>query len=98
MLDKKVFGLRLREIREAKQISRKEVAELLHVTKTQISDMENGKSGTNLDRLYLLCNYYKVSSDYLLGITDDPACRGAQCAPAVHRHGVCSETQAHFLF
>ena len=60
MLDKKVFGLRLREIREAKQISRKEVAELLHVTKTQISDMENGKSGTNLDRLYLLCNYYKV--------------------------------------
>ena len=51
MLDKKVFGLRLREIREAKQISRKEVAELLHVTKTQISDMENGKSGTNLDRL-----------------------------------------------
>ena len=78
MLDKKVFGLRLREIREAKQISRKEVAELLHVTKTQISDMENGKSGTNLDRLYLLCNCYKVSSDYLLGITDDPAWRGGE--------------------
>ena len=78
MLDKKVFGLRLREIREAKQISRKEVAELLHVTKTQISDMENGKSGTNLDRLYLLCNYYKVPSDYLLGITDDPAWRGGE--------------------
>ena len=78
MLDKKVFGLRLREIREAKQISRKEVAELLHVTKTQISDMENGKSGTNLDRLYLLSNYYKVSSDYLLGIPDDPACRGGE--------------------
>ena len=76
MFDKVLFGQRLRQIREERGKSRKEIAELLGVSKTQISDIENGKSGTNLDRLYFLCEYYKVSADYLLGITDDPTWRG----------------------
>ena len=77
MFDKKILGTRLRQIREEKEISRRELAEFLNVTKTQISDIENGKSGTNLDRFSQLCNYYKVSADYLLGITNDPTWRGA---------------------
>ena len=77
MFDKVLFGQRLREIREDRGKSRKEIADLLKVSKAQISDIENGKSGTNLDRFYFLCEYYKVSADYLLGITDDPTWRGA---------------------
>ena len=77
MFDKKILGTRLRQIREEKEISRRELAEFLNVTKTQISDIENGKSGTNLDRFYQLCDYYKVSADYLLGITNDPTWGGA---------------------
>ncbi len=76
MLDKKIMGQRLFAIREAKGVSRKDLAEFLKVTKTQISDIENGKSGTNLDRFYQLCEFYQVSADYLLGITDDPTWRG----------------------
>lgn len=76
MFDKKLMGRRLSEIRESKGITRKEVIELLNVTRTQISDIENGKSGTTLDRLYQLCGFYQVSADYLLGITDDPTWRG----------------------
>lgn len=76
MFDKVLFGQRLRQVREERGRTRKEVAELLEVSKTQISDMENGKSGTNLDRFCFLCDYYKVSADYLLGITDDPTWRG----------------------
>lgn len=48
----------------------------MNVTRTQVSDIENGKSGTNLDRLYQLCEFCQVSADYLLGITDDPTWRG----------------------
>ena len=77
MFDKVLFGQRLREIREDRGKSRKEIADLLKVSKTQISDIENGKSGTNLDRFYFLCEYYQVSADYVLGITDDPTWRGA---------------------
>lgn len=76
MFDKKLMGQRLSEIRKSKGIARKEVIELLNVTRTQISDIENGKSGTTLDRLYQLCEFYQVSADYLLGITDDPTWRG----------------------
>ena len=76
MFDKKLMGRRLSEIRKSKGIARKEVIELLNVTRTQISDIENGKSGTTLDRLYQLCEFYQVSADYLLGITDDPIWRG----------------------
>ncbi len=76
MFDRKLMGQRLSAIRESKGISRKEVTELLKVTRTQVSDIENGKSGTNLDRFYQLCEFYQVSADYLLGITDDPSWRG----------------------
>lgn len=64
------------ELREQNNLSQKTVADLLGVTRTQVSDIENGKSGTNLDRFYQLCEFYQVSADYLLGITDDPAWRG----------------------
>ena len=76
MFQKELFGQRLLELREKNASSQKAVADILGVTRTQVSDMENGKSGTNLERLYQLCEYYKVSADYLLGITDDPAWRG----------------------
>ena len=76
MFDQKIFGDRLSRVRTAKGISRKEFADYLQVTKTQISDLENGKTGTNLTRLTAICEYYQVSSDYLLGITDDPTWRG----------------------
>lgn len=76
MFDKKILGQRLFALREEKNISQKTLAEFLNVTRTQVSDIENGKSGTNLERLVQLCEYYRVSSDYLLGITDDPAWRG----------------------
>ena len=76
MFDKKLFGVRLLELRVQKDFSQKAVADLLGVTRTQVSDIENGKSGTNLDRFYQLCEFYQVSADYLLGITDDPTWRG----------------------
>ena len=76
MFDKRLFGARLLELREQNNLSQKAVADLLGVTRTQVSDIENGKSGTNLDRFYQLCEFYQVSADYLLGSTDDPAWRG----------------------
>lgn len=75
MLDLKIFGERLRLLRKERKLPLKKIAELLGTSVTQVSDMENGKTGTTMVRLVLLAEFYHVSTDYLLGITDDPAWR-----------------------
>ena len=70
MFDRKMFGERLRTLRNEKKETQKNIAELLKVTITQVSDIENGKTTTSLDRVYILADHFCVSSDYLLGRTD----------------------------
>lgn len=76
MFQQQLFGERLKKLRLENRVSQQQIADLLHVTRTQVSDMENGKTGTSLVRLVRLAEFYLVSTDYLLGITDDPAWRG----------------------
>ena len=76
MLDLKIFGERLRLLRKERKLPLKKIVELLGTSVTQVSDMENGKTGTTMVRLVLLAEFYHVSTDYLLGITDDPTWRG----------------------
>ncbi len=73
MFAKNIFGTRLRELRSQKGIPQKILSELLGVTVTQISDMENGRTFTTIPKLYLLCEYFNVTADYLLGLSDEPA-------------------------
>ena len=72
MLDKKLFGERVRLLRSRRSAAQDELAKLLGVTRTQISDIENGKTTTSLERLVLLSDYFGVSTDYLLGLTENP--------------------------
>ncbi len=72
MLNKKEFGLRLRETRKANGEQQQDLADFLEISTAQISDMENGKKTTTLEKLVLICEHYKVSSDYLLGLSDTP--------------------------
>ena len=76
MFHLKIFGERLRLLRKERKLPLKKIAELLGTSVTQVGDMENGKTGTTLVRLVLLAEFYHVSTDYLLGITDDPTWRG----------------------
>ncbi len=72
MFDPNIFGQRLCQLRKGSGVTQAKVAELLHVTPTQVSDMEGGKTTTSLARLCLLCDYFNVSADYLLGRSDEP--------------------------
>lgn len=58
----------LRAIRKAKGLSQADVAELLGTTQQQYSKYENGTHELPISRLIILCNYYQVSADWLLGI------------------------------
>lgn len=71
MFTKEGFGRRLRSLRKQKGESQSVLSDLLGVTVTQISDLENGKTSTTLERLSLICEHYQVSADYLLGWKDE---------------------------
>lgn len=70
MFHKEIFGARLRELRKEKCEKQEVLADLLDVTITQISDLENGKTTTTFEKLVTICEYYHVSADYLLGLKD----------------------------
>lgn len=72
MFSRELFGQRLLEIRKQDHETQQDLAQLLSVSKSRISEMENGKNTTTIENLFKICEYYKVSSDYLLGLSDDP--------------------------
>lgn len=64
------------ELRKAAGLSQKELGEVLGLSQNAISTIESGSRGTTIEKLVLLAEFFHVSTDYLLGITDDPAWRG----------------------
>ncbi|WP_455581730.1 helix-turn-helix domain-containing protein [Dysosmobacter sp.] len=57
-------------------LSQKEPGEFLEISDHAIGMMETGNRDTSIKKLVLLAEYFHVSTDCLLGITDDPAWRG----------------------
>ena len=72
MYFKTFFGQRLREIRTNNHETQKDLADFLGVAKNSISEIENGKRTTTAEKIALICRHYRVSFDYLLGLSDDP--------------------------
>ncbi len=64
------FSVRLTDLRREKRVSQKEAAANLGVSQALLSHYEKGIRECGLDFLKKACDYYDVTSDYLLGITD----------------------------
>ena len=62
---------RLKEIREDKDLSQKDIAKILNVSQVAYSYYEIGKRQIPIDLLKKLAKYYNVSIDYLLYLTDE---------------------------
>jgi len=66
-----VLGDRLRKLRTKKKITQEELGRKVNVTKVSISGYENGNRNPDTDTLQKLADYFNVSTDYLLGRTDN---------------------------
>lgn len=64
--------MRLRELREDRDLTQKEIAQLLHIRQNTYSQYENGLRQIPIDALVALARFYATSVDYLLGLTDEP--------------------------
>ena len=72
MFKKELFGSRLKEARLKFGETQSDLADILHINKSRISEMEKGIASTTLEKVAMICEHYQVSADYLLGLTDDP--------------------------
>lgn len=62
---------RLRDLREDRDLSQKQIAMILHMSQTGYSKYETGENDIPTDILIKLADFYDVSVDYLLGLTDN---------------------------
>lgn len=63
--------MRIKDIREDLDITQAEVAEYLNIKQNTYSQYETGKRQLPIDALIKLSKFFKVSTDYILGLTDE---------------------------
>ena len=62
----------LRDLREERDLKQTDVDALLGIRQTVYSRYERGSQNLPLEHLLALADYYGVSTDYILGRTNDP--------------------------
>lgn len=66
-----MFGERLRKLREEIKLSQLELSEYLNISQQALSKWENNIAQPDNNSLKILSNKFNVSTDYLLGISDN---------------------------
>ena len=64
---------RIKELREDRDLTQEELADILNVSQTGYSKYELGKRDIPTQILVALADFYGTSVDYLLGRTNEPA-------------------------
>ncbi len=63
--------MRLKELREDRDITQSKLAEILHIRQNTYSQYENGDRSIPIEALIALADFYGTSVDYLLELTDE---------------------------
>ena len=61
---------RIRDLREMNNLTQKEIAKYLNVSQATYARYETGEIKIDIDSIIKLTKLYKVSSDYILGLTN----------------------------
>lgn len=64
------FNVRLKQLRQKNKLTQGELADILGLKPTAISNYESERNEPSFDKLIALSKHFDVSCDYLLGITD----------------------------
>ncbi len=69
---REIFSQRVKQLRLSKGVSQQQVADALGITKPGYQNYEYGRKTPSFAVLPLLADFFDVSTDYLLGRSDDP--------------------------
>ena len=64
------YRTRMRNLREDNDLTQKAVGEIIQKSQQGYSHIEEGRAELKIDDLIKLCRFYKVSADYLIGLSD----------------------------
>ena len=62
----------IRELRKEQGLTQAEVAKILDTSQQYYGQYELGKRPLSIKHLKILCQYYGVSADYILGLSEKP--------------------------
>lgn len=64
------FNVRLRQLRQKNSLTQGQLADILGLKPTAISNYESKRNEPSFEKLIALSKYFDVTCDYLLGVTD----------------------------
>lgn len=64
------LGKRIKELRKSRNLKQDDLAKVLEISRSQISNLENGRRSLNLKQLEKLCNLFKVDMSFF-GVEPD---------------------------
>ena len=65
------YRKRMRNLREDRDLTQREVAAVLNKSQQGYSHIEDGRAELKIEDLIKLCKFYGVSADYFIGLTDE---------------------------
>ena len=73
MKELEIFAERVHMLRKQRGMSQKELGEAIGLSHKSINTIESGSRTTTLEKLVILARFFQVSTDYLLGLCEEPA-------------------------
>jgi len=70
MFNKNIFAERVRELRLSEKLKQVELGRIMNLSYQAINGIEKGRRTTSFENLVILAEYFNVSADYLLGLSD----------------------------
>ena len=64
------YRRRMRDLREDRDLTQKEVGALINKSQQGYSHIEDGRAELKIDDMVVLCKFYGVSADYFVGLSD----------------------------
>lgn len=66
------YRARLRGVREDRDLTQAEVRKILNKSQQGYNHIEAGRAELKIDDLVKLCQFYNLTADYLVGLSDQP--------------------------
>ena len=63
--------MRIKDLREDRDLTQREIADYLHIKQNTYSQYENGQRQLPISVLIALAKFYQTSTDYILGLTEE---------------------------